>query len=322
MSLRCNEAGLAWRLTPFAMALMMLAGCGDPPKPTAPSPSATVTALAIATPPASMKAGETFQLAAIATLSNGLPATTGFTVQWTASDTSVVIVSATGLITAQADGNATISASANSITASVPIKVRSGGRIVTGVVTESAPTQDTGIPGALVAVADGLYAGETTTADARGAFTLRNVNGIVNLRISAQHFEDTSLTADTDSPAAVAVRLLPTDRTVNDTAQWEPPPPNTERVWQGQLSFALHRAGRVDVVTSANLSDFESAPNCSELRDDINRTIVWSTSAPWQGDAQKTFSLGVGKYTLKVSGCRDLGRPVVSSYRLGATHPY
>jgi len=303
------------------LACAAIAACNGS-KPTAPTtPTATVTALAIGAPPASTKAGDTFQLTVTATLSNGQSTTSGFTVTWSSSDANVATVSGTGLVTAKADGDAKISASSNAVSASVDFRVR-GGRTLTGLVTETAPTTSTAVAGARVTVADGLYAGAGAITDSRGAFSLTDVNGVLNLRISAPNFDDLQITADTAASAPLTLQLMPSSRTITDSAQWSVPYGDPRQVEQGSMTFSMHRGGRVDLSTGGDLTAGESAPLCSELRDEQN-ALLWSYKIYYQFPAQQTMTLDGGKrYTLKVTDCGWAGHPIMHAYRLAATHPY
>jgi hypothetical protein len=302
-------------------ACTWLAGCDNAPKPTTPTTPATVTALAVSAPPASVKAGDTFQLTATATLSNGQTATSGFTVAWTSSDETIATVNAAGLVSAKADGRATISASANAVRSSVDFTVR-GGRTFTGLVTESAPTTAVVVAGARVTVVDGLYAGASATTDLAGSFTLSDVNGVLTLRVSAPNFDDAQVSADTAGAGGLTVRLTPANRNVTDSADFASSWGGPDQRWQGTLTFNMHRSGRVDVLTAASLSTGESAPLCSEMRDADNK-IIWSVQTPWQTGARDTLSLDGGKrYTIKINDCGFSKVPIVYSYKLTATHPY
>jgi hypothetical protein len=300
------------------VASTLLVSCGSKP-PTAPSTPATVTSLAISAPPASLRAGDTHQLTATATFSNGQTATTGFTVTWSTSDANVATVSGNGLVTAKADGRATISAAVNTISASADFLIR-GGRTLTGIVTETAPTTSVMVAGARVTVTDGLYAGISATTDASGAFTLEEVNGVVNLRISAPHFDDALVTADTAATGPLTVRLLPAARTVTDVAESGH---GFKSVPTVTMTFDMHRSGRVDLSLYASLSPGGDAGGfCGDIHDEAG-TLVWSGRGGfWFTGLTTTISLDGGKrYTLAVHS-RCFYSAVVTQYRLSVTHPY
>jgi hypothetical protein len=269
-----------------------------------------------------MRTGDTFRLTATATLSNGQTTTSGFTVNWSSSDTNVATVNGNGLVTAKSDGRATISASSSAIAASVDFLIR-GGRTLTGIVTESAPTTSVMVAGARVRVADGLYAGVSATTDASGAFTIEDVSGVLNLRISAHDFDDAQVTVDTAGANGLTVRLLPTARTVTDQSEFSVPWGSPLQRYQSTLTFAMHRAGPVDVATFGSVGAGESSPLCSELRDESNNKLLWEITTNWLGAAQRSLTLEGGKrYTLKISDCGWAGRPILNISRLVATHPY
>jgi len=77
-------------------------GCGKTPSPTAPAPAApTVTSVAVTSPGTS---GATFQLTAMARLSDGTSRDVTQTATWVSSNTQFATVSATGFVTVQASG--------------------------------------------------------------------------------------------------------------------------------------------------------------------------------------------------------------------------
>lgn len=117
-----------WSLVILSACLGVAVACGSEKAPSAPTP-APITTSAVqvrasnnATGP--MEAGQTRQLVATATQSTG--ATTDVTQQatWTTSTPSVVTVSASGLLTAIAQGDAEISATYQSVRGALGVDVR------------------------------------------------------------------------------------------------------------------------------------------------------------------------------------------------------
>src|SRR5215510_14488867 len=122
----------------IALAACLLAACGSESTPPTPAqPSTTVTALRIIQPVGFMKAGQTLQLVATATLTNGRTVTTGFEVRWASADETIATVNGTGLVTARADGSADITATSGAFSGSETARVRAGGRTLTGFVTQT-----------------------------------------------------------------------------------------------------------------------------------------------------------------------------------------
>lgn len=106
------------------LSLSALAACGDDQGPTDPG-GAQVATVEVTAPAASLAVGETVQLSATPRGPGGA-AVTGAAVAWSSSDPSVAAVTAAGLVTAQAPGQAVIRAT-------------SGGRTGEAVVTVAAP---------------------------------------------------------------------------------------------------------------------------------------------------------------------------------------
>ena len=295
----------------LAVLPLILAACGE--SPTAPPPESSITALAIAQPASALRRGQTLQLTVTGTLSNG-QVTTPQGLAWTTSDENVATVN-NGAVTAVADGRATIRAALGAISASADIVVRTGGGTLSGLVTESAPTEDRPVAGARVVVAEGVYADTVAIADAAGRFMLSDVDGALRLRITAVDYQDLTVTAH--AGASVILRLTPELRRVTESIQRTAPPggPYPEN---GRLTFAMHHDGLVEIAALAWLRDSDAAPHCTELRDDRNNKI-WTQSTPWQGLIRKVLTLPGGRrYELKIHGCND---DTLHHYRLEVVHP-
>src|SRR5215471_17423021 len=321
------------RLTAIASTLLTcaaLAACGGsksttPTAATPVPPVATVTALRISAPPAAIQVGNTFQLTATATLSNGLSASSGFSVYWSSSNPKVATASSTGLVTARAEGYATISASvtgsSDGLSFSALTYLAVNGRRLTGHVRITPATAYLGVPGARVMVTDGPYSGMSATTDAGGAFTIADVDGVLNLRISAPGFDDRQMTGDS-ALKEITMEIVRSDHPLIDSAEWAVPYGDARQVSRAELPFSMRSSGRVDLSAAAAVSSGESASFCSELRDDDNR-LLWSQKTIWQGMATATVSLEGGRrYTLRISECAPgIDKPTMYQYRLFAIHP-
>jgi Bacterial Ig-like domain (group 2)/Putative binding domain, N-terminal len=114
----------------LALASLCLAvgACGsDSPPPTTPTPTPTTTAVQVrASGDASgpLEAGQTRQLAATATQSTGATSDVTQQAAWQSSAPGVATVSATGLVTAVAQGDAEISATYQSVKGTMGVGVR------------------------------------------------------------------------------------------------------------------------------------------------------------------------------------------------------
>jgi hypothetical protein len=102
--------------------------CGSdtsPAPPTTPSPTtSTVQVRATGDASGTIEAGQTRQLAATATLSNGSTSDVTQQATWQSSATNVATVSAAGLVTALAEGTADISATYQSVKGTLGVGVR------------------------------------------------------------------------------------------------------------------------------------------------------------------------------------------------------
>ena len=121
----------------FALALLAgLAGCGSAEAPTAPAVTATsVTVGAAGNGSTTLAPGETRQLFATASQSNGTTLDVTNLASWQSSAPSVATVSPSGLLTAAAEGSVDVTATYNSVKGSVHADIRP-----TCTVTVSPPT--------------------------------------------------------------------------------------------------------------------------------------------------------------------------------------
>ncbi len=313
----CSASRTSRILASIALAGSLLGGCGgggSPSRPTQPVPAITALNVTPSTP--TMTAGNTLQLVATATQSDGLTLTTGFEVRWTSSDEKFATVSANGLVTAWREGGATITATSAGITSLVSIRVQSSVRQMNGVVTQTGPTAEPVIE-ALVTVVDGRYEGVTASTNQLGRFALRDVIGVVKLRVSAPFFDDTEVTVDAGSP--IMVRLTPAAGMIIDAIGSSPYARLTSLA---ELTFGQRRTGPAHLTVAALLPDVRGADTawCGDLRDDENR-VLWQTSYggnAWY-EATRTLTLTGGKsYLLRVYACDS--KPRLISYLLRAEH--
>jgi|GEM_PF-1785752 len=104
------------------LPLLALAACGDGQGPTVPPRGVEIAAVEVTAPAASVTVGETMQLDATPRGANGA-ALPGVAVGWSSSNETVAAVSATGRVTANAPGQATIRATAGGRTGETTVTV-------------------------------------------------------------------------------------------------------------------------------------------------------------------------------------------------------
>ncbi len=172
----------------LGLTALMSAACDStkPPTPSAPiQTTPTVTAVSISGLPAAFVVGESVQLTAFAILPDGTKLDATATANWTSSAPAVATVSATGLLTVTGIGDADVSATVQNVRGTAHVAVAKPEPTtprfdVSGLVHESAPTDNVLLAGATVGI---HFVGcptcprdnEETTTDNSGRFTFRGV---------------------------------------------------------------------------------------------------------------------------------------------------
>ena len=106
-----------------SIILVVLAACSSGSTPPTSSPPEAVASVAVTATVTSAEEGETAQLSAVPRNANGI-ALSGRSVAWASNALTVATVSGTGLVSALAEGEATISATSEGRSGSVPFSVR------------------------------------------------------------------------------------------------------------------------------------------------------------------------------------------------------
>jgi uncharacterized protein YjdB len=104
-----------------ALISVMAAACGS--STVAPTSTVTVVSLSIDGNASLSLRGETSQLTARATMSDGHVEDRTSVVQWSSSDATIAIVSRSGLLTAMGDGRTVVTAKLETIAATKPVLV-------------------------------------------------------------------------------------------------------------------------------------------------------------------------------------------------------
>jgi hypothetical protein len=169
----------------LVLVAVTLTACSAP-TPTVPTasiaPLPTVVKITIAGLPTSVTYQESVQLTAMVTLADGAQKQT-LDVAWQSSDPTVATVSRTGLLTLVGFGDADVTATFENLRASAHVAVsRPIVRYdISGVVHESAPTENVLLPGATVGIhfvgcPSCPHDNQTTTTDGSGRFTLHGID--------------------------------------------------------------------------------------------------------------------------------------------------
>jgi hypothetical protein len=130
-----------------------------------------VTGLTISGLPGSLAIGQSVQLIAHVTLSDGT-GKQALDAMWQSSDKTVATVSSTGLLSSVALGAVDITASVSGVSAKGHVLVAYD---ITGIVHESAPKEAVFLWGATVRISGGPHDGETATTDDSGRFIFHGI---------------------------------------------------------------------------------------------------------------------------------------------------
>ncbi len=192
---------MAVRLTTVTIAAALLcSACSGGSQPTPPPP--TVTGVSVTGAASSPAPGDTAQLSATASFSDGTTQAVTSQAAWATTNASVATVSSSGLATFLSAGEADLKATYRGTTGTSHVTVSPKGPPrfqLSGIIMESGTTHL--LTGVTVTVADGPDAGRSTLSDSNGAYTLTNITaGSFTLRLTRTDFEPqtipVSLTAD------------------------------------------------------------------------------------------------------------------------------
>jgi hypothetical protein len=242
-----------------AIASRCIGGSPTGPVPAHTPPPPTITGLTI-TGAGGGNPGQTAQLAANASFSDGSSQIVTTQAVWTSTNASIATVSPAGVITFVAIGESDIRATYASMSANARVTVVAAPlprHNLTGVVTD-ADRRGVGLAGARVEVTDGPDAGRATTTAADGSYTLTNLTeGTFTLRISLRDYDTLVQTVRLTSATRLDVTLRPlinvTANLGTFTVQFRVLAQNCETPIvpgpTGQLTLAANSDGRNLTVT-------------------------------------------------------------------------
>jgi hypothetical protein len=163
----------------------------SPTGPTPPTPTPTLTSVAVTGVSGAATPGQTAQLAANASYSDGTTQTVTQQATWDSANPSVATVTGTGLVSFVALGDADIRATYRSVVGTTRVTVSAAPvrRFpLAGTLTDV--DNNRGVENVRVEVMDGADAGRTTTTDVTGAFALADLaEGTFSVRITHPYYE-------------------------------------------------------------------------------------------------------------------------------------
>jgi hypothetical protein len=212
----------------YAILAIVVPACGSSPAPTTPSTPPTIQSVTLNANLASlMSAGQTTQATAIASFSNGTTQdVTNACTNWLTDNARVLTVNSTGLLTAQASGTATITATCQAVVGrgamTVALKQAALSTVsLSGTVTDGFSRGV--LPNIAVQIGDGPNAGKGTKTDPAGSYLFPDlVPGAFTVTMSAVRYITTtrSVTLAADSRLDVVLNrndAFPIDGTYNYT---------------------------------------------------------------------------------------------------------
>ena len=213
-------------------AVVAACGGGGSPAPTAPStgpaqPAATVSSVAVAGLSGDTSPGQSAQLTATATLSNGTAQVVTAQAAWQSSNTSVATVASGGMVTTAGAGQAEIRATYQNVTGNLGVTVV---RPAAPAATLSGTVREDGngavIGGATVIVKDTRF---SATTDGAGRYSMSGVgNGNYVLRATKSGYQITerSVTVNSGAVADISMRKA-SSPSPSPTPNPTPAPPPT-----------------------------------------------------------------------------------------------
>ena len=193
------------------LSVLLLAGCGGGSSTPAPTPTPTLTGVSVTGAPASPSVGDTAQLVATASFSDGSSRIVTAEAAWQTSNSTVATVSASGLASFLASGDCDLRATFQTAagTAHVTVAAKGAPRFqLSGTITESGSTHL--VAGATVTVMDGPDAGRSAATDATGTYMLAAITmGSFSLRATRTDFEPQTVPVSLTKDVKLDIALKP-----------------------------------------------------------------------------------------------------------------
>jgi len=204
---RCVRILLALVLA--VAAARCINGSGETPAPT-PTPP-TVTAVTVTGAGESANPGQTTQLTASATYSDGSTATVTEQATWASANASIATVSGTGLVTFVAVGEAEVRATFQSVSGMARLTVNAAPvarHQLTGRITDA--DNNRGVENVRVEVTEGPDALKADTTDVDGMYALANLAaGTFTVKITHSKYEAETRVVTLSGPTRLDVALRP-----------------------------------------------------------------------------------------------------------------
>jgi len=194
----------------LTIGLLVTSGCGGGggTAPTPPPPTPTVTAVTVSGA-GSPGVGDTVQLTATATFSDGTTQTVTAQATWESSNQAIVTITSGGLASFLAQGDADIKATFKAVagTSHVTVSTKVAARFtLTGTVTDA--TNGNALPNVNARVIDGPDTGRGGVTDATGRFTITSLTaGSFQVQFTRSDYVTRSVGVSLNADTAVNVQI-------------------------------------------------------------------------------------------------------------------
>jgi hypothetical protein len=287
--------------------------------------------------PPALKVGQTAQLTASVTLSDGAKKDATSSVAWQSSEPSVATVSATGLLTTTGAGEAFLTATLQGVKGTAKLAVSQlvpppVSYEVSGVVHETAPTEAVLLSDVLVQVVGGQLDGHQVSTNANGVFVLPPVTAAgFSLRVKKAGYETVQVpVAALPHHLTHSLGLSPLAQQVHE--QWMSPCCRTLSIPLVRFAISVHHSGKLElyaVTCGLGCTDADIEQTCTRLQDEQGNLIAQHRGAYGIGVDATIDVTGGHRYELTVSRfCDSPSRPPSPSpprnivdYYVAVTHP-
>jgi len=196
-------------VTLLSIGSFFVSGCGGGGTPPAPTPvTPTVTSVSV-TGVGSPVLGDSVQLTATATLSDGTSQAITAQATWESSDRTIVTITAGGMATFVGQGDADIKATYKTVSGSqhVTVSTRTQPKFtLIGTVTDS--TNGNALPNVNARILDGADFGRTATTDANGRYSFSNVSaGTFLVQFTRSDYETRSIPVSVSGDTTADIKI-------------------------------------------------------------------------------------------------------------------
>jgi Carboxypeptidase regulatory-like domain/Bacterial Ig-like domain (group 2) len=193
----------------LSIGSFFVSGCGGGGTPPAPTPVTPIVTSVAVTGVGSPRVGDSVQLTATATLSDGTSQAITAQATWESSNQAIVTITSGGMATFVGQGDADIKATYKTVSGSqhVTVSTRTTPKFtLVGTVTDS--TNGNPLPNVNARIVDGADAGRTATTDGSGRYSFSNVSsGTFLVQFTRSDYETRSISVSVGGDTTADVKI-------------------------------------------------------------------------------------------------------------------